>query len=299
LKQLGLACHNYHDQHKQLPAGNKGNGTSWGMSWTVFILPFVEQSAMYSKLDLLSNPMMWSGSNSNQNNNAFDGFKPSIFRCPATTTPEFARSTQPNNVPKWLVSSYVGISGVYGLNSTAAANQIVPGHVPSRYINSGGTGCCAGYSSGEGMLVPGKGPHITGVTDGTSNTLLASECSDLLINTAGQKVAWGPGDNHGMWIGLPRNTELTGVAGGDARMFTVVAIKYAINKKAGWTDNCDPGTVGVCINSSTLTPLNSTHSGGVNALMGDGSVRFLADNIALPILGRLAVRYDGQPAGDF
>jgi prepilin-type N-terminal cleavage/methylation domain-containing protein/prepilin-type processing-associated H-X9-DG protein len=299
LKQLGLACHAYHDTNKALPPGNKGNGTSWGMSWLVYILPHIEQSAMYSKLDLTQNPMMW-GANANVNNNGFHNFKVPILRCPSSTTPEWARQPNPGGL-NWQVSSYVGINGVYGLTSTPAANQIIPGHVPSRYINSQGTGCCNGFSSAEGMLVPGKSPHLTGISDGTSNTLLASECSDMLVDTLGKKVAWGPGDNHGAWIGLPYNTELTTTIGGDARMFAVVAIKYQINinKNTKFADDCNPATVGVCTNSSTLTPLNSSHSGGVNALMGDGSVRFLSDSVALPILGRLAVRYDGQPVSDF
>jgi prepilin-type N-terminal cleavage/methylation domain-containing protein/prepilin-type processing-associated H-X9-DG protein len=298
LKQIGLGIHGYHDTYKQLPAGNKGNGNSWGMSWTAYVLPFIEQTALYGKLDLLSNPMMWSGSNAAVNGSAFHNVKVPIYRCPSATTPEFARSTSPAAY-NWQISSYIGING--------AAPGTIPGYVESRFINQPGTGCCAGYASAGGMLVPGKGPHLTGITDGTSNTLLASECTDLLTIANGTtKVAWGPGDNHGGWIGLPRNTELVSGTGGDPRMFTVVAVKYGINVKAfpsltgssAAGGNCDP-SVGICANSSTLTPLNSNHSGGVNALLGDGSVRFITDSLPIATLGRLAVRYEGQVVSDF
>src|SRR5437879_13502105 len=47
LKQIGVGCHSYHDTNKKMVPGNWGGGTSWGVSWTVLILPFIEQSALY------------------------------------------------------------------------------------------------------------------------------------------------------------------------------------------------------------------------------------------------------------
>jgi prepilin-type N-terminal cleavage/methylation domain-containing protein/prepilin-type processing-associated H-X9-DG protein len=291
LKQIGLACHAYHDTNKQLPPGGKNLGVgSWGFSWTVWILPYIEQDALLKQLDMTSNPLIWNSVNNG--GVILHNVKVPVYRCPSATTPEWARSTSPGG-RNWQISSYVGING--------AAPGTIPGYVETRQINQPGTGCCAGYSSASGLLVPGKGPHMTTISDGTSNTLLASECTDFLTLVDGSKVAWGPGDNHGGWIGHPRNVELISSVGGDARMFTVVAIKYRINQKTGWPvspGNCDP-SVGVCVNSSTMTPLNSTHSGGVNGLMGDGSVRFIGDSTTLVTLGRLAVRHDGQPVNDF
>jgi len=55
LKQLALACHNYHDVNKKLPpavmfrkaTGTPGNATraasNFGPNWIVLILPFIEQ----------------------------------------------------------------------------------------------------------------------------------------------------------------------------------------------------------------------------------------------------------------
>jgi prepilin-type processing-associated H-X9-DG protein len=45
----------------------------------------------------------------------------------------------------------------------------------------------------------------------------------------------------------------------------------------------------------TNIPLNSAHSGGVNALYGDGSVKFLRDSLPLNTLAQLAIRDDGIP----
>ena len=45
LRQIGLAMHEYHDQHGSLPPGVKG--CCWG-TWILFILPFMEQENLYN-----------------------------------------------------------------------------------------------------------------------------------------------------------------------------------------------------------------------------------------------------------
>jgi hypothetical protein len=47
------------------------------------------------------------------------------------------------------------------------------------------------------------------------------------------------------------------------------------------------------------TPLASAHPGGVEAVLADGSVRFITDVMDLTTLKRLADRDDGQATGDF
>ena len=55
LKQLALAVHGYHDVHGVLPASKIQYGANSGydrlMAWTVAILPFVEQQALYDLWD--------------------------------------------------------------------------------------------------------------------------------------------------------------------------------------------------------------------------------------------------------
>jgi prepilin-type processing-associated H-X9-DG protein len=41
------------------------------------------------------------------------------------------------------------------------------------------------------------------------------------------------------------------------------------------------------------------HTGGVNALLGDGSVRFVQNSIDLLTFQRLGNARDGQPLGNF
>ena len=48
-----------------------------------------------------------------------------------------------------------------------------------------------------------------------------------------------------------------------------------------------------------ITVFTLRMSGGVHGLLGDGSVRFLSENIDMLTLRRLATRDDGQPLGEF
>src|SRR5262249_43315992 len=49
LKQIGLAVHAYHDSNQFLPPGQIRN--EW-VTWAVLVLPYIEQSAQYSKWDI-------------------------------------------------------------------------------------------------------------------------------------------------------------------------------------------------------------------------------------------------------
>src|SRR5262249_11641308 len=59
LKQLGLACHNYHDANNRLPPGYLANGpyidgetdTAPGWGWGAYLLPYIEQDNLYRQLD--------------------------------------------------------------------------------------------------------------------------------------------------------------------------------------------------------------------------------------------------------
>src|SRR4051794_32138261 len=70
-KQLGLACHNYHDTNGTLPAAYFcGPGVGWtdenrfGPTWTVLILPYVEQDNLYKQYNTnIQNYINWQKTN--------------------------------------------------------------------------------------------------------------------------------------------------------------------------------------------------------------------------------------------
>src|SRR5689334_8789780 len=57
MKQMGLALHGVHDSRKMFPPGAStdqapwATGGGWGSSWMVFLLPYIEQQAIFSKLN--------------------------------------------------------------------------------------------------------------------------------------------------------------------------------------------------------------------------------------------------------
>ena len=51
---------------------------------------------------------------------------------------------------------------------------------------------------------------------------------------------------------------------------------------------------GSMVNMAVNLPPTSYHSGGVNLVFGDGSVRFIKDSVALPVWRALGTRNGGE-----
>ena len=53
IKQIGLAMHNYHSAYNQLPPAYTVDGNGRRLhSWRTFLLPFMEQQALFAQIDL-------------------------------------------------------------------------------------------------------------------------------------------------------------------------------------------------------------------------------------------------------
>jgi prepilin-type N-terminal cleavage/methylation domain-containing protein/prepilin-type processing-associated H-X9-DG protein len=55
LRQMGIACHQYHDTHRSFPPGYVASvpypGTTPGWGWGAFMLPYIEQENLYRQID--------------------------------------------------------------------------------------------------------------------------------------------------------------------------------------------------------------------------------------------------------
>jgi len=180
--------------------------------------------------------------------------------------------------------TYVAIAG-------AAGGVAYGGFTETRYSTGGG-----GNVSGGGILTVNSAVQMTSIVDGTSNTMLVSEQGNFLNLASGAKTFWNAAEPHGWQMGAG-NLNNAQNYGGDNRAFNTTTIRYSINNQGPFND--DPTNTGVGYNMGSNSPLNSTHSGGVNALMGDGSVRSLSTTTDINVLAFLATRDDGQVIPSF
>jgi len=286
LKQIGLAMHNHHDSLGKLPMGNRGrSGGGYGYNWRLDILPYMEQENLFRQFNTTASSS-WSNAMAPCN-----GAVISNYRCPSTPLPLMAVAMNPSGTvyDQVMRVTYVGISG--------AANSafVGSGFTETRQTNAANTtGCCTGGDiSGGGPLPANEAVLLNTISDGTSNTMMVSEQSDFLYQTDGNKADWNTGW-HGWLIGTSQSGKAggTGMNNNDSRLFGLVSIRYQINQTKGWPVGGDCRQ-GVCPNFGTNVPLNSTHSGGVNAVFCDGSVRFVTASTPLLTLAAMATRDDG------
>ncbi len=171
LKQLGLALHNYHDTHKTFPPGafteQLGTGPTYtetgnGLSFHVMILPFLEQTALYEKIN--KNVIVWNGATpsgvAGGNGNYGKQVIPA-FLCPSAS--EFMYGAD-------VAAHYLGVMGPAGSNTTVL-NQATG--QPYRWVSAPDWG---GYAQ-EGVLLRGLNKKMRDVSDGTSNTIIIGESS--------------------------------------------------------------------------------------------------------------------------
>ncbi len=183
----------------------------------------------------------------------------------------------------------------YGI--AGAVNGLIPSYTESR-ISTLPNG---GQISGGGMMFPNGKVNFAAVTDGLSNTMMLSEQSNFLKDTAGVKQDWRASQPWGFSLGVKGQGVPPSFdnAGGDNRSPGMCTIRYTINQSpvAGWANDVSGTGVGINGNfTGANIPLNATHTGGVNVALGDGSIRFLTDSTTLAILAAVATRDDGTVA---
>ena len=257
LKQWGLAVANYSDVNKKLPIGatsGDGYGLTGGMrrcTWYPRMYGFIEQAALAQQYDFTKQfhqyPNNQEGANANRNPVACQSVKVDMFYCPSDKPGnEIAKSETYARVR----ANYVGC---YGYRANYHADEI-----PSQHTHL--------YTKFDGaMFYLSKCIGIETVTDGLSNTLMISEV--LLTNDS-------------------KDTDKRGDVYNDERMgsgFSTILTPNSTSPDAMYTGTCldedEPRRPCITVDAVEYTAARSNHSGGVNAAMGDGSVRFFSDTI--------------------
>jgi len=274
LKQLGLALHNYHDANNKLPPGAQGavfpnpnpagnTTTIAGTSWIVFSLPYVEQDNLYKlyRFDLAYNSV---------ENGAIGGNLVPTLYCPAGPDPK--KYLDPNaNVTTNPTTHYYGVMGPGGL--TDNTTNVVGGTTFTYRVGSAnangawsGNGMLSHYQETTGSISSFRTVKLTDVKDGLTNTLMLGELSVSLPGAqSNQYRTWIRGNNSGS--GATKN------------------VTNPINS-----------TFYNGSNNFNDISFGSNHTGGCNFALGDGSVRFITQNIDMSIYKAIASIDSGEVA---
>ncbi len=242
LKQMGLAVHNFHDTHGNLPPGygwnnaaNKGNWKkTW--SWSAFILPFMEQGNLADRLGVTSGEFdtLLPGNNSSSwpaAGVALIQTKLPMYRCPSDTGPDinttvdFCHSGGPNTT-KPATSNYAAVYA-YQYSSWNAGGSSIP-------VTHGAFGWQNGFNLGS-------------ITDGTSNTFLIGE------------RGWA--HQAAYWVGV-----------GNTNSEDTWSSPKAVGRSFIHKINCP-------ITGRYYSAYSSYHTGGAQFVFADGSVHFISDSI--------------------
>ncbi|MCA9176113.1 MAG: DUF1559 domain-containing protein [Planctomycetales bacterium] len=275
LKQLVLALHNYQTAHQVFP-GLSGS-SQYGFSVQARLLPYLEQQNLQNLIDFSQPLMLGSGGSQTLNPVHYDvaGLPLDVLNCPS------------DGQRRLFTNSNTGAGAFAGTN----------------YVVCTGSGTGANYDTRaqtDGMFWWGSNTGFRDMVDGSSNTVLFSE--SLLGN---QQDAAGPtpidplrqmARYGGGGMGAP-GAGFTGAPGHDPNLAAAAAGAAARDGRgrSSWiwgrehltTFNTyitpNPEIPDVHRNGFGWFAARSWHSNGVNAALGDGSVRFVTETIDLPI----------------
>lgn len=275
LRQVGLAMITHVDAKQAFPPGGVRCPTAafYGHSWWIFILPFLEEQAVYDRFDktgkstgtqYLSTGWILLGdqTNNGHNRNVLDGVVLATGQCPSSSAPVYVTDTDGK---RFSGVAYVGISGSVDHPS---ARTIVS-------YNGGGT-----FSTG-GMLFAEKGVRPHSISDGLSKTMMVGEQSDY------SRAA--DGSRRDCRVNVLMSMSLSSYYPGDPRLWNLTTIKHPVSKDASLQYGCqNDGPL------ASNSPLQSAHLGAALVVFADGSVRTMFEDTDLTTLKRLADRDDGQ-----
>lgn len=263
LKQIGLALYNYHDSNRLFPMATvvKPSNThaypyklwnyepsTWCASWIVLLLPQLDQQTLYRQYDVLAPAMSIT-------NSAVISKELSVVLCPSDS---FATNSNRYRPTTGVYSGVVAARGNYGINMSPNGGTPIP---------------VFGHPSGNGFANTNTCYSTAQITDGLSNTVFVDEIRAGVDSLLDSRGTWGLGG-----------------AGNSATHKHACTDAYVPNSRHPQADDlaaCVQGfELGMPCNNwafpgvyNEQVAARSMHPGGVHALLGDGSVRFINDSI--------------------
>jgi hypothetical protein len=277
LKQIALACHNFHDVEGRLPYSqiddypevtnlapqfNGFNQTSMSWSWMARLLPYIEQGTVYSTGGLPTSSLQGSG---------VSATVIKTYLCPSDpgtspgVLPEQSRYMYPNaSAAPVGLTNYKGVMG----DNFFAGPWFNTSDEYSGY-HATDSWCC-----GNGPLVPtdfARRKTLLSISDGTSQTFLVGE--DVYFKpTVGPAdfnlIGWGFA-----WVHPYETVRSCAIPPNNRRM-----------------PPADPDDMG------QLSGFKSMHPGGLSFALCDASVVFVSNSIDLNVYRGLATIRKGEVA---
>lgn len=280
LKQLGLGLHNYHGAFDRFPAGFLAAGATGNFQpcygWGASILPYIEQAPLASQLSI-GNPFhlhqRYVATATPQDRALLQTSLP-VFQCPSDVAPALV-PLNPHNVGGSVMNFFdVGKSNYvahYWFDLVGAASIQCPNPA-------------SGCPDTGGMFYGDSFRRMRDMRDGSSNVLMLSERDGGRTGTGVQFIGSARADwaLASIWVGVPARTNPS------------LALRNLCG--ANFLINFDYPATGSSANNGKGA--SSLHVGGVHAALGDGSVRFLSENIDhVNVYGPLGGRADGIAVG--
>ncbi|MEQ1824768.1 MAG: DUF1559 domain-containing protein [Pirellula sp.] len=270
LKQLSLSLHNYESAHRAFapgsivprlagayppasPGSNQARTAGW--SWSMFVLPFIEQNSLYNatvgNFPLMGNAVV------DPNARLLLQTNLSSFRCPSDTGP---RTNDAPSEHHFRFGLEVGGTAWY-INGTTAGPRVPL--ATSNYVGMHShrahlfTNNQLAYT---GAFGPNSNTKIGTITDGTSNTICVGERAYTVGNVMMHAATWAG---------------CAASAHDDCIDDAWATARSPIN----------PVQTAIYNTYARQQALSSNHVGGVQVGLFDGSVRFISQNIDFLMTG--------------
>ncbi len=271
LKQLGLAMHNYHAQHKVFPSAGAGRDTN--VTPFPSLLPFLDEGALWERL---SNPLTANGN----------------------SWVAFGAVHDDTNYPVWDAQLNVLLCP-----SDGAAEPSLNDFGETNYAICWGDNADGVRDSqiedARGMWVKGAFLGLKDARDGTVNTMLFAEIGrnngdrayqgGWLFNVSSLTFS-GPGYNDpSLCMTAATNANSPG-------RYPATGVSHSARRGSRWMSDeaqysgfnavlppngpsCAPRANEWDLQSNSIASAGSYHGGGIQAVMADGSVQFINETI--------------------
>jgi prepilin-type N-terminal cleavage/methylation domain-containing protein len=251
LKQIGLACHQHHDTYGRFPPGwvqapftvPQGKIIQGGHGFFPFLLPYLEQ-------ETLARMYRWDKRSQGPENQPVATTQLQVVQCPSAAPDRWVTAVEDGKNYKYGDRGACGdYTGIWEISADLAELRLVDE--------------AASY---EGVLAVNYLTRFADITDGASQTILATECAGRPeLWRAGQPIPeeYAPG---AAWVGP-----------------TLIFGQGSSPDGAAKPGPC-------AINCTNNREVYSFHPQGANSVQADGSVHFLKADMDIRIFARLATR---------